>query len=67
MAEPNLKETAIWARQLAEELAKQGHPVRQLLAQARLTERDLQEKDARAGSSPRYVNAQAALRTVAWQ
>ena len=47
MAEPDLKETAIWARQLAEELAKQGCPVRQLLAQAGLAERDLQEKDAR--------------------
>ena len=47
MAEPDLKETAIWARQLAEELAKQGHPVRELLAQAGLAERDLQEKDAR--------------------
>jgi hypothetical protein len=41
VAEPDLKETAIWARQLAEELAKQDHPVRQLLAQAGLAERDL--------------------------
>src|SRR3974390_682957 len=38
---------AVWARQLAEELAKQGYPVRQLLVQTGLAERDLQVKDAR--------------------
>jgi hypothetical protein len=47
VAEPDFKEMAIWARQLAEELAKQGYPATQLLAQAGLTERDLQGKDAR--------------------
>lgn len=47
MAEPPLKETAVWARQLAEELAKKGHPVKQLLAQVGLTEHDLQDKGAR--------------------
>src|SRR3974390_3855011 len=38
---------AVWARQLAEELAKQGYPVTQLLTQAGLAERDLEGKDAR--------------------
>jgi len=47
VAEPPLKELAVWARQLAEELAKQGYPVKQLLTQAGLAERDLQGKDAR--------------------
>jgi AraC-like DNA-binding protein len=47
VAEPHLEELAIWVRQLAEELAKQGYPVRQLLTQAGISERALQGKDAR--------------------
>ena len=47
MTEPPFKETAVWARQLAEELAKQGYPVKQLLTRAGLAELDLQGKDAR--------------------
>jgi hypothetical protein len=47
VAEPHLEELAIWVRQLAEELAKQGYPVRQLLMQAGISERALQGKDAR--------------------
>ena len=47
MTEPHLEELAIWARQLAEGLAQQGYPVKQLLTQAGLSERDLQGKDAR--------------------
>jgi len=47
VAETSLKEMAVWARQLAEELAKQGYPVQQLLTQVGLAERDLQGKDAR--------------------
>jgi AraC-like DNA-binding protein len=47
VAEPHLEELAIWVRQLAEELAKQGYPVRQLLTQAGISERVLQGKDAR--------------------
>lgn len=42
-----LKETAVWARQLAEELAKHGYPVKQLLTRAGLAEHDLQGKDRR--------------------
>jgi AraC-like DNA-binding protein len=51
VAEHPLNETAIWARQLADELAKQGYPVKKLLTQAGLTELDLQEKDARIAFS----------------
>ena len=47
MAEPHLEELAIWTRQLAEGLAQQGYPVKQLLTQVGLSERDLQGKDAR--------------------
>ena len=47
VAEPHLEELAVWVRQLAEELAKQGYPVTQLLTQAGLSERALQGKDAR--------------------
>jgi AraC-like DNA-binding protein len=47
VAEPHLEELAIWVRQLAEELAKQGHPVRQLLTRAGISERALGGKDAR--------------------
>ena len=47
MAEAHLEELAIWVRQLAQELAKQGYPVRQLLTQAGISERALQGKDAR--------------------
>src|SRR6516165_4970392 len=47
VAEPHLEQLAIWVRQLAEELAKQGHPVGQLLTRAGISERALQAKDAR--------------------
>ena len=47
MAERHLEELAIWVRQLADELAKQGYPVGQLLTQAGISERALQGKDAR--------------------
>jgi AraC-like DNA-binding protein len=47
VTEPPFKETAVWARQLAEELAKQGYSVKQLLTQAGLEEHNLQGKDAR--------------------
>src|SRR6516164_11142478 len=47
VAEAHLEELAIWVRQLAQELAKQGYPVRQLLTQAGISERALQGKDAR--------------------
>ena len=47
MAERHLEELAIWVRQLADALAKQGYPVGQLLTQAGISERALQGKDAR--------------------
>jgi len=47
VAEAHLEELAIWVRQLAQELAKQGYPVRQLLTQAGISERALHGKDAR--------------------
>lgn len=47
VAEPHLEELAIWVRQLADELAKQGYPVGQLRTQAGISERALQGKDAR--------------------